>query len=148
MIQDDQVPMFPHLPSDVTEIPKKERRAVNDLQESILWLMEKKDLRLSEIQKGVNNPIPWGTLMGWHNGDVAWQKVDSNLFELWQVMRCPLEFLLFGVGSDEDDENIDLKIELGKYRKEVVQLRREKKLLEEKVKMLNLYISAHLAKAV
>lgn len=144
----DQVPMFHNLPSDVVEMPKKEKREVNDLQESILWMMEKDNLSLSEIQKGKTRPIPWGTLMGWHNGDVTVQKVDSNLFELWQVMRCSLEFLLFGVGSDDRDEEIDLKIELGKYRKEVIELRKQKALLEEKVKLLDLYILAHLNKAI
>lgn len=93
---DNQVPMFEILPQ--TDEPKK-KQSMNCLQDMLLELMDTRKVSLAEIHKATE--IPWGTLQGWHDGDVRCQMADKNLYRLAKFFNVPLEYLVYGIGSDE-----------------------------------------------
>jgi hypothetical protein len=81
-----------------TDEPKKVEK-VNCLQDQLLDLMNERGVSLAEIQASTG--IPWGTLMAWHDGKFGSQLADKNLLRLAQFFKVPLEFLVYGLGSDE-----------------------------------------------
>lgn len=141
----EQAPMFSELPIDNPVIPKKKKRQVNDLQESFIYLMNKRNLTLAKIQAMTG--IPWGTLMGWYNGQVSSNQLDQNLFDLWRVLKCNLAFLCFGVGDEDEEQDVDLMIKIGKMRKLNLTLIKDLKDTKEELERLKLYVKAHLEKS-
>lgn len=100
-MEQDQVQMFKELPiyqEDLERI-KNKKQSVNCLQEIFAELMEKRKVSLAEVQK--ETKIPWGTLHGWMKGEVEAQKADRNLLALAQYFKVSLEYLVYGIGSDE-----------------------------------------------
>jgi transcriptional regulator with XRE-family HTH domain len=61
--------------------------------------MNERGLRDSEVVKATG--IPFSTFHGWVTGDVGAQLADRNLLKLAQFLNVTLEYLCFGVGSDE-----------------------------------------------
>lgn len=90
LLPDDQLPVT----DEVKAKPK-----VNCLQDILLELMDERKVTLAQIQKETN--IPWGTLMGWHNGDVNSQQADRNLLALSKFFNVSLHYLLFGMGDSD-----------------------------------------------
>lgn len=80
--------------------PAKPQEKVNCLQDMLLELIDKRDVTLAQIQRATE--IPWSTLMGWHDGTSGAQLADKNLLRLAQFFKVPLEYLVYGIGSDED----------------------------------------------
>lgn len=101
-MEQDQVPMFngelPVYPEDLEKV-KAKKQSINCLQDMLIELMDKRGVSLADIQKTTS--IPWGTLHGWYTGDVIAQKADKNLLALAQYFKVPLEYLVYGIGSDE-----------------------------------------------
>lgn len=97
------------IPLPVTDEPKRVEK-VNCLQDMLLELMDKRQVTLAQIQRETN--IPWSTLQGWHDGNANSQLADKNLLRLAQFFKVPLEYLVYGLGSDEplfdefEDKNI------------------------------------------
>lgn len=90
--------MFDPVELPQTDEPKKKPK-INILQDMLLELMDERKVSLAQIQKATG--IPWGTLQGWHDGDVGCQKLDRNVFELAKFFNVHLHYLGFGVGTDE-----------------------------------------------
>lgn len=93
-----QIPLFDDIPMDNPD-GRKVREKVNVLQDMLLELMDERKVSLAQIQKETG--IPWGTLMGWHNGDVNVQKLDSNILKLAQFFNVHIHYLVYGIGSDD-----------------------------------------------
>jgi hypothetical protein len=101
MIGTEQTPMFNNLPvyqEDLEKIKNKKPK-VNNLQEIVIELMNERKLRDADVIKATG--IPWGTWMGWINGDVKSQLADGNLLKLAKFFNVHLEYLCFGIGSGE-----------------------------------------------
>lgn len=144
-MNDNQVPMFAELPADQATPLKKVRRKVNDVQESLLYIMEKRELTLSKIQR--ETEIPWGTIMGWHDGQVNSMQLDHNFFRLWMYLKCSLEFLCFGIGDEDttiDSEKLDLLTKIGEYRSKLTKMEKELIASNKELQKLKLYIEAHI----
>lgn len=91
-----------------TDPEKKKKRAMNCLQDILLEQMDKQKITLAEIQRGTG--IPWGTLMGWHDGDTKAQILEKNVWELARFLGVSIEYLAFGIGpEDETDQDAILK---------------------------------------
>lgn len=97
---DQQVPMPVPLPQ--TDEPKKKPR-VNNLQENLLWLMNKKKISLADIQR--ETMIPWGTLYSWFKNDVESQLLDINVKELASYLEVSIDELAFSDLRNEDINN-------------------------------------------
>jgi hypothetical protein len=98
---EETLPLIPDLPvyqEDLDRL-KEKRPKVNQLQEMVIELMNKRGLRDADIIKATG--IPWGTWHGWISGDVNAQMADKNLFKIFKFFNVHLEYLLYGVGSDE-----------------------------------------------
>lgn len=98
MIQDNQQPLFEDIPQDNPDAEKKDLEPQNCLQTILLELIEERKVQLVDIQKATK--IPWGTLMGWHNGAVECQKLDRNILKLAQYFNVHIHYLGFGIGDD------------------------------------------------
>lgn len=93
----------------VTDKPKKKRKEkpkVNCLQDIVIEFMDEFKLKDADMVKGTNTP--WATWHGWITGDVSSQLADNNLLSLWMFInkykKMSLQYLLYGIGSDEEDE--------------------------------------------
>ena len=81
------------LPMDHPEA-KKEVVKVNNLQENLLWLMNRDKVSLAEVQR--ETMIPWSSLYGWYKGDVKAQMLDINVKELADYFDIEVGILAFG----------------------------------------------------
>jgi methionine salvage enolase-phosphatase E1 len=101
MIGTEQTPMFEELPvyPEDLEKAKNKKPKVNNLQEIVIELMNERGLKDVDVVKATG--IPWGTWMGWINGEVKAQLADDNLKKLMQYFNVHLEYLVYGIGTDE-----------------------------------------------
>lgn len=98
ILQQALIDNLPVYQEDLDKIKAKKPK-VNNLQEIVIELMNERKLKDVDVIKGTG--IPWGTWMGWINGEVKAQLADENLLKLARFFNVHLEYLCFGVGSDE-----------------------------------------------
>src|SRR5690554_2441019 len=94
--------LFENLPvyqEDLEKIRAK-KKSINCLQEMLLELMEERSVSLARIHKETG--IPFSTLMDWHNGESKSQMLEENILKLARYFNVSLEYLCFGIGSDEE----------------------------------------------
>jgi hypothetical protein len=83
----------------------KEKVKVNNLQENLLFLIDKKKCSLADIQK--ETLIPWPTLYGWYKGDVSAQMLDLNVKELASYFEITIDSLAFDNMREDFEKFID-----------------------------------------
>lgn len=98
MNNEDQRKLFDDLPMDNPDGAKKEK-SPNILQEILAEVMSERGLEMADIVKATGIKFP--TLHDWVKGNVQTQKMDENLWKLARYLNLSLEYLCFGVGSDE-----------------------------------------------
>ena len=88
------------LPLDlpVTDV-KKEKERVNCLQEMLIDILNDRGLKDADVVKATG--ISWSTYFGWVSGQVKTQLADKNLLRLAQYLNVSLEYLCFGIGTDD-----------------------------------------------
>ena len=94
MINEENVPMFSELPMDNPDAAKPEEVSVNNLQDNLLFLMDRDKVSLAEVQR--ETMIPWTTVYGWYRGSVKAQLLDINVKELADYFDVTVDQLAFG----------------------------------------------------
>jgi hypothetical protein len=82
---------------------KKEKPRVNLVQENLNYLITKKNLTPSQIQRETS--IPWGTLQGWLDYSVKTQLLDINIKELADFLEVSIDELAFVDLRERDSLN-------------------------------------------
>src|SRR5688500_18428788 len=113
----ENLPILPLEQLPQTDPAKPEEKGVNYLQEAILEWMDRTGNQPALLHKEAG--IAYPTLSDWILGEVRTQLVDKNLFNLWRVTRIPLPYLLFGVGPDEEKDDVETMMEMKKMRERV-----------------------------
>ena len=98
-MEDNQTPMFENLEMDHPENAKKEKPRVNCLNEILAELMSERKITDSQVVKATG--IPWSTWSSWCYGEVRSQLADKNLLLVARFFNVSLEYLVYGIGSDE-----------------------------------------------
>jgi hypothetical protein len=80
----------------------KEKVKVNNLQENLAFLMNKRKVELAEVQRETS--IPWGTLHSWATSSVNCQMLDLNVKELADFFDIEVGRLAFGDLAKEELE--------------------------------------------
>jgi transcriptional regulator with XRE-family HTH domain len=82
-----------------TDEPSKKREKVNCLSDILLELMDSRKIEPAQIHKATG--IAYTTLSDWMSGKVGTQMADKNLLKLAQFFSVSLEYLCYGIGSEE-----------------------------------------------
>jgi hypothetical protein len=88
----EQIPMFDE-PAPVAEPPAKE----TTLQKQILRLMEERGIKEAVLVNAIG--VPWGTWIGWRDGEVSCPMPNENLRRLYKYLNVHLEYLIWGDGD-------------------------------------------------
>lgn len=78
---------------------KKVKPKVNCLQDILIEVMNERGLTDAQIVKATG--IAWSTYFGWVSGQTATQLADKNLLKLAQYLNLSIEYLCFGIGTDD-----------------------------------------------
>lgn len=82
---------------------KKEKPQINLVQENLNYLIAKKNLTPSQIQKETS--IPWSTFQGWCDFSVKAQLVDLNMKELVDYLE--VDFYDFAFVNLRERDNLN-----------------------------------------
>lgn len=86
--------LFEDLPMDNPKVKKE-----TPLQKAIIEIMNDRGITDAQVVKETG--IPWGTWMGWVYGDVEAPIGGDNLRKLHKYFNVHVEYLLWGIGTDE-----------------------------------------------
>lgn len=88
------------LPLDLPETDqKKVKPKVNYMQEILAELMAERKITDAQVVKATG--IPWPTWDCWVKCRVGAQMADKNLLNVARFFNVSIEYLCFGIGSDE-----------------------------------------------